>query len=104
MKLLRKWSKAAAQIYEEVVLTSQVFVIDGETRISKVLENAAGDVGAPVELTGFARFELGEVLTRARAILRLRLRRRSATLSNFVSPTNGIAPDFMALIRQRSSA
>ena len=48
------------KFYEEVVLTLQVFVIDGETRISKVLENAAGDVGAPVELTGFARFELGE--------------------------------------------
>ena len=48
------------KFYEEVVLTSQVFVIDGETSISKVLENAAGDVGAPVELTGFARFELGE--------------------------------------------
>ena len=48
------------KFYEEVVLTSQVFVIDGETRISKVLENAAGYVGAPVELTGFARFELGE--------------------------------------------
>ena len=48
------------KFYEEVVLTSQVFVIDGETRISKVLENATADVGAPVELTGFARFELGE--------------------------------------------
>ena len=48
------------KFYEEVVLSSQVFVIDGETRISKVLENAADDVGAPVELTGFARFELGE--------------------------------------------
>lgn len=48
------------KFYEEVVLTSQVFVIDGETRIEKVLENAAGDVGAPVALTGFARFELGE--------------------------------------------
>ena len=48
------------KFYEEVVLTSQVFVIDGETRISKVLENAAGDVGAPVALKGFVRFELGE--------------------------------------------
>jgi elongation factor Ts len=45
---------------EEVVLTSQVFVIDGETRISKVLENAAADVGAPVALKAFVRFELGE--------------------------------------------
>ena len=48
------------KFYEEVVLTSQVFVIDGETRIEKVLENAAGDIGGEVKLTGFVRFELGE--------------------------------------------
>jgi elongation factor Ts len=46
--------------YEEVVLTEQVFVVDGETKVSKVVENAAADVGAPITLTGFARFELGE--------------------------------------------
>lgn len=48
------------KFYEESVLLEQVFVIDGETRVSKVLENAAKDVGAPVELVGFARLELGE--------------------------------------------
>ncbi|HVI53030.1 MAG TPA: translation elongation factor Ts [Candidatus Sulfotelmatobacter sp.] len=46
--------------YEEVVLLEQVFVVDGETKISKVVENAAKTVGAPVALTGFARFALGE--------------------------------------------
>jgi elongation factor Ts len=46
--------------YEEVVLLEQVFVIDGETRVSKVIEAAAADVGAPVALTGFVRFALGE--------------------------------------------
>jgi elongation factor Ts len=46
--------------YEEVVLLEQVFVIDGETKISKVVENAAKAVGAPVKLTGFVRFALGE--------------------------------------------
>jgi len=46
--------------YEEVVLTEQVYVIDGETRISKVVENAAKDAGAPIALVGFARFALGE--------------------------------------------
>ncbi|MBF0325754.1 translation elongation factor Ts [Magnetospirillum moscoviense] len=46
--------------YEEVCLLEQVFVIDQETKISKVVENAAKDVGAPVKLTGFARFALGE--------------------------------------------
>ena len=46
--------------YEEVVLLEQVFVVDGENKISKVLENAAGDVGAPVKISGFVRFGLGE--------------------------------------------
>ncbi len=46
--------------YEEVVLLEQVYVIDQETKIRKVVENAAKDVGAPVKLTGFARFQLGE--------------------------------------------
>ncbi|MBI5164126.1 MAG: elongation factor Ts [Magnetospirillum sp.] len=46
--------------YEEVCLTEQLFVIDQETKIAKVVENAAKTVGAPVKLTGFARFALGE--------------------------------------------
>ncbi|MEZ0224161.1 MAG: translation elongation factor Ts [Alphaproteobacteria bacterium] len=46
--------------YEQVVLLEQTFVIDGETKISAVLQNAAKDVGAPVKLTGFVRYELGE--------------------------------------------
>jgi elongation factor Ts len=46
--------------YEEVVLVEQVFVMDGETKIAKVVENAAKEAGAPIALTGFARFALGE--------------------------------------------
>jgi len=46
--------------YEEVVLTEQVFVIDGETKISKVVDNAAKALGTPITLTGFVRFALGE--------------------------------------------
>jgi elongation factor Ts len=45
--------------YEEVCLLDQVFVIDGESRISKVVEKAGKDLGAPVALTGFVRFALG---------------------------------------------
>jgi elongation factor Ts len=48
------------KFYEESVLLEQVFVIDGETKIGEVIENAAKDVGAPIELAGFARLELGE--------------------------------------------
>jgi elongation factor Ts len=46
--------------YEEVVLLEQVFVIDGETKIGNVIENAAKTVGAPIRLTGFVRFALGD--------------------------------------------
>jgi elongation factor Ts len=48
------------KFYEESVLLSQVFVIDGETPISKVVENAAKDVGAAVKVAGFVRFAVGE--------------------------------------------
>ncbi len=46
--------------YEEVCLLEQVFVIDGETKISKLLENAKAEAGAPVKLTGYLRIQLGE--------------------------------------------
>jgi elongation factor Ts len=46
--------------YEEVTLLEQVFVIDNETKISKVLEKAAKDAGAPVKVAAFVRFVLGE--------------------------------------------
>lgn len=48
------------KFYEQVVLLEQVYVIDGQTKISAVLEQAAKDAGAPVKLAGYARFELGE--------------------------------------------
>lgn len=46
--------------YEEVCLLDQTFVIDGETKVGKVVEAAAADAGAPVTLKAFTRFGLGE--------------------------------------------
>ena len=46
--------------YEEVVLMEQTYVIDGETKIKQVIENAAKAVGAPVKLAAYTRFGLGE--------------------------------------------
>lgn len=46
--------------YEEIVLLEQVFVIDGKTKISDFVANAAKEIGAPVAITGFSRFVLGE--------------------------------------------
>ncbi len=52
------------KFYEEVVLNEQTFVVDGETKVSKVIEAAAQEVGAPVVLAGFVRFTLGEGIER----------------------------------------
>jgi len=46
--------------YEEICLSEQTFVIDNETKISKVVENAAKELGADVKLSGFACYRLGE--------------------------------------------
>jgi elongation factor Ts len=48
------------KFYEEVVLLEQVFVIDGESRVSKAVEAAGREAGAPVKVTGFVRMQLGE--------------------------------------------
>jgi elongation factor Ts len=48
------------KFYEEVVLLDQVFVIDGETKVRNLVDAAAGEIGAPVKLSGFVRFVLGE--------------------------------------------
>jgi elongation factor Ts len=45
---------------KEVVLLEQVFVIDGETVVRQVIENAAKDAGTPIAMTSFVRFNLGE--------------------------------------------
>ncbi len=50
--------------YEEVVLLEQIYVIDGESKVRKAVEALATDVGAPVALTGFVRFALGEGVER----------------------------------------
>jgi elongation factor Ts len=46
--------------YEENVLMQQTYVLDGETPISKVLEKASNEMGTPVAIEGFVRFQVGE--------------------------------------------
>lgn len=47
---------------EEVVLLHQTFVIDGETKVSKVIENAAKEADTGIELVKFIRMEVGDGL------------------------------------------
>ena len=53
--------------YEDVVLMQQVYMLDGETPIAKLIEKAAKDLGAPVEIEGFVRFKVGEGIEKAAA-------------------------------------
>ena len=49
-----------SKFYQEVVFLEQTFVIDGETKVSKVIENAAKKAGKDIKLTGYVRLALGE--------------------------------------------
>jgi len=53
--------------YEDVVLSEQTFVIDNETKVSKVIDNAAKEAGKPIKLAGFVRIELGEGIEKEEA-------------------------------------
>ena len=53
------------KFYEEAVLLSQIFAIDNETQIAKVVERASKDVATPVEIAGFLRFAVGEGIERS---------------------------------------
>jgi len=42
-------------------------VIDNETKVSKVVENTAKEIGTPVKISGFVRYELGEGIEKSEA-------------------------------------
>lgn len=48
------------KFYEEIVLMEQTFVMDNKTKISEVIENLSKQIGSPVTLKSFVRFELGD--------------------------------------------
>ena len=49
-----------AKFKKELCLMDQIFVVDGESKISDVMTKASKDLGAEVTLKGFARYQLGE--------------------------------------------
>jgi elongation factor Ts len=52
------------KFYEESVLLDQVYVIDGESRVGKVVEAAAQEARTPIAIAAFVRFALGEGIDR----------------------------------------
>ena len=53
--------------YEEVVLLEQVYVHDQDLRVKQAVEKAAKELGAPIKVTGFVRFALGEGIDKEQA-------------------------------------
>ncbi|MDY0957094.1 MULTISPECIES: translation elongation factor Ts [unclassified Sphingomonas] len=49
-----------AKYRKEHALVSQLFVMDGKTKISDVVAKAAKDAGAEIKLVDYVRFQLGE--------------------------------------------
>jgi elongation factor Ts len=52
------------KFYEEVVLLAQAFVHDPDTTVAKAVAAAEKTAGAPIKITGFHRFALGEGIDR----------------------------------------
>ncbi|GHA90804.1 elongation factor Ts [Algimonas arctica] len=48
------------KFFKESVLATQIFVMDGERTIEKVLEDEGKALGADIKLTGFVRMAVGE--------------------------------------------
>ena len=48
------------KFYEEVALLSQAFVMNPDQTVGEAVKAAAAEAGAPVEVSGFVRFQLGE--------------------------------------------
>lgn len=51
-----------SKFLEETVLLEQAFVIDGKTKISEILSNAAKELGSEIKITGFSCLKAGEVV------------------------------------------
>src|SRR4051794_10961309 len=51
---------AIAKFRKEMAFLSQLFVIDNKTRIEDVVAGHAKQIGAPIAIPGFVRFQLGE--------------------------------------------
>jgi elongation factor Ts len=61
-EILAKASEGRLQkeFINQAVLLKQVFVLDGKATVAEALKTAEKDAGAPIKVTGFVRYQLGE--------------------------------------------
>jgi len=53
------------KFYEESTLLMQPFVVDPDKTVAKAVEETAKEIGAPIAVTGFVRFAVGEGVEKA---------------------------------------
>jgi elongation factor Ts len=54
------------KFFKESVLLKQIFVVDGENTVEQAVKNAEAAAGAPIKITGFVRYALGEGIEKAK--------------------------------------
>ncbi len=52
------------EFFQQVCLLSQVFVLDGKATVEEAIKTAEKEAGAPIKVTGFVRYALGEGIER----------------------------------------
>jgi elongation factor Ts len=77
------------KFYEEVTLLAQTFVIDGETKVGDVVKKAEKDAGAPITVTKFVRYALGEGIEKQETDFAAEV---AATAGVKVEPTPTVTP------------
>ncbi len=53
------------KFFEESTLLAQTFVIDGESKVKDIVAKAEKEAGAPIKVTKFVRYSLGEGIEKA---------------------------------------
>lgn len=55
------------KFFEESVLLNQSFVMNPDVTVAQAIKDAEGDVGAPINMTAFALFKLGDGIEKEEA-------------------------------------
>ena len=55
------------RFFEEAVLDEQIFVIDGKSKVAAAVEAASKAIGAPIKISEFISFRLGEGIQKAQS-------------------------------------
>ena len=103
--VLEKITESGLKSYaKEYCLLEQAYIHDGSKSVAQVLKEIEGKVGAPVKLTGFARFALGEGIEKEETGFRGRSRRgrRHDGLTSLPSSETRAAPRAAFFVGRRA--